>query len=369
VLVIGGGDTSVDVATVARRLGHIQTTKIDHVEDAIFGRAAMDVADVSARQGCDVTLTSLFPREKMFASDREVEDALREGVTLKTGVMPVEVLKNAEGRAIGLKMCECDMDGMKPIPREGTEFEIEAELIVAAIGQYGTFDGIEKLDNGKGFIDADGAYRVKNEKQHFAGGDILRPHLLTTAIGHGRVAAATIEQNFANPDVPKRPKVDVHHFNLLDELRRHELSPEEFQHKPVHGSDTSKFSVHNYEDRSRDSIIPHGDLFKGHFKYHGRNLRGEVHIGADEVIGNFDERIVSLTEQEAIDEGKRCMSCGLCFECDNCVIYCPQTAVYRIKKSERATGRYVDTDYDKCIGCHICHDVCPTGYIQMGLGE
>ncbi|MCW8953006.1 MAG: NAD(P)-binding protein, partial [Rhodospirillales bacterium] len=185
VLVIGGGDTSVDVATVARRLGHIQTTKIDHVEDAIFGRAAMDVADVSARQGCDVTLTSLFPREKMFASDREVEDALREGVTLKTGVMPVEVLKNAEGRAIGLKMCECDMDGMKPIPREGTEFEIEAELIVSAIGQYGTFDGIEKLDNGKGFIDADGAYRVKNEKQHFAGGDILRPHLLTTAIGHG----------------------------------------------------------------------------------------------------------------------------------------------------------------------------------------
>jgi Pyruvate/2-oxoacid:ferredoxin oxidoreductase delta subunit len=33
------------------------------------------------------------------------------------------------------------------------------------------------------------------------------------------------------------------------------------------------------------------------------------------------------------------------------------------------TGRYVATDYDKCIGCHICADVCPTGYIQMGLGE
>ena len=28
-------------------------------------------------------------------------------------------------------------------------------------------------------------------------------------------------------------------------------------------------------------------------------------------------------------------------------------------------GRYVDTDYDKCIGCHICADVCPTGYIKM----
>ena len=37
--------------------------------------------------------------------------------------------------------------------------------------------------------------------------------------------------------------------------------------------------------------------------------------------------------------------------------------------ASRPSGRYVDTDYAKCIGCHICTDVCPTGYIQMGLGE
>ena len=42
---------------------------------------------------------------------------------------------------------------------------------------------------------------------------------------------------------------------------------------------------------------------------------------------------------------------------------------YRVKKTEATTGRYVATDYTKCIGCHICADVCPTGYIQMGLGE
>ena len=41
----------------------------------------------------------------------------------------------------------------------------------------------------------------------------------------------------------------------------------------------------------------------------------------------------------------------------------------RPAKSKSTTGRYVDTDYSKCIGCHICADVCPTGYIQMGLGE
>ena len=59
----------------------------------------------------------------------------------------------------------------------------------------------------------------------------------------------------------------------------------------------------------------------------------------------------------------------MCFECDNCVIYCPQDAVFRVKKDEATLGRYVDTDYNKCIGCHICADVCPTGYIKMGLGE
>ena len=37
--------------------------------------------------------------------------------------------------------------------------------------------------------------------------------------------------------------------------------------------------------------------------------------------------------------------------------------------ADQTTGRYVDTDYAKCIGCHICRDVCPSGYIQMGLGE
>ena len=77
----------------------------------------------------------------------------------------------------------------------------------------------------------------------------------------------------------------------------------------------------------------------------------------------------TLTRAKAQAEAKRCMSCGQCFECDNCVVYCPQTAVFKVPKSKSTTGRYVDTDYSKCIGCHICADVCPTGYIQMGLGE
>jgi len=97
--------------------------------------------------------------------------------------------------------------------------------------------------------------------------------------------------------------------------------------------------------------------------------RGEDVPSGDEVIDNMKDRIIGLTEEDAIKEASRCMSCGMCFECDNCVIYCPQDAVFRVKKDEATLGRYVDTDYNKCIGCHICADVCPTGYIKMGLGE
>jgi len=45
-----------------------------------------------------------------------------------------------------------------------------------------------------------------------------------------------------------------------------------------------------------------------------------------------------------------------------------QDAVLRTPPREATMGRYVYTDYDRCIGCHICAEVCPTGYIKMGLG-
>jgi Pyruvate/2-oxoacid:ferredoxin oxidoreductase delta subunit len=98
-------------------------------------------------------------------------------------------------------------------------------------------------------------------------------------------------------------------------------------------------------------------------------LRSEDVPSADEVLHHFKERMSGLNQEQAQKEAKRCMSCGMCFECDNCVVFCPQDAVFRVKKTESTTGRYVDTDYNKCIGCHVCTDVCPTGYIQMGLGE
>ncbi len=369
VVVVGGGDTSIDVASVARRLGHARP---ELSADGSADYAAFDTAASAARQGAEVTLTSLFPKAKMTAAEHEVQDALREGVSIHDGVMPVEVLLNDDGYATGLKLVRCEMKNNQPTPIEGTEYVIEADVIIAAIGQYGDLSGLDALNNGRNFIDADAHYQVKDREGHFVAGDIIRPHLLTTAIGQGSIAAESIDLYLKHDTLKKRPKVDVHHFDLLEKLQESQLAPEAFDADnsgDLRGTSSAKYAVHNYEDRSTAEIIKAKQLFLGHFNAVPREQRATVEVTADNVIGNYVERSIGLDAARAQTEAKRCMSCGMCFECDNCVVYCPQKAVKRTPKKEATTGRYVYTDYDRCIGCHICADVCPTGYINMGLGE
>jgi len=362
VVVVGGGDTSIDVATVARRLGHIEHEHADvHAEMLIIGKQAQDVAEVSARRGAEVTLTSVFSIDKMQASRQEIEHALAEGIVIRDGWAPVEVVRDASGRATGLKIAKCEAKFVGPKLEikvdESTAYVIEADLIVSAIGQAVDFTGLEPFDTGKG------------KPGFFAGGDVIRPHLLTSAIGHGWIAAEGIDRYLRGEEQGKRAKIDVHSFDLMRKLVERGLDPKEAPREPVRGTAEQNIAVHNYEDRSARYVIPHDDLYLGHFPYTPRKVRNVVKLTAEQALGNFEERLEALGEKDVVAEAKRCMSCGLCFECDNCVVYCPQTAVFRVKKDKATTGRYVDTDYTKCIGCHICHDVCPTGYIQMGLGE
>ena len=371
VVCVGGGDTSIDVVSVARRLGKIDPEhQKQRPEEVIGGYVAHDAAFAASREGAEVTLTSLFPKKEMTATEHEVEDALREGVTIYDGVVPLEVVKDENGRACALKMAKCNVDD-KGIPTaiDGTEFELECDLIVSAIGQGGDLSGFEDLDNGRGLIDTDKFYRVKDRPGHFAAGDIIRPHLLTTAIGQASIAARSIDSFLKGVEPRANPKVDVHHFDLMRKLEESNLTPEEYDHSSEWGTSSANFAVHNYEDRSAHEIIPSDELFLGHFLYTPRHQREVIGPGADEVLGHFAERHQGLSDEQAIAEAGRCMSCGMCFECDNCVIFCPQDAVFRVKKESSTTGRYVDTDYAKCIGCHICADVCPTGYIDMGMGE
>lgn len=372
VVVVGGGDTSIDVATVARRLGHIENAKPTDMEDAIGGRMAHDVAEISAKQGAEVTLTSIFNIDKMQANKHEIEQALAEGIAIRGGLTPVALIKGPDGRATALRVAQCEAKMVGPKLEikiiEGTEEDIPADLIVSAIGQAVDFTGLEEFDNGKGAVATDKNYQIAGKPNTFAGGDLIRPHLLTTAIGHGSIAADGIDRFLAKEDLERRPKIDVHVFDLQRKMIERGLQIGEV-HQPISGTDASNAAVHNYEDRSDRYVIPHDKLFLGHFSYTPRLKRKIITLDERSALGNFQERIEPLSEAEAIAEAKRCMSCGMCFECDNCVVYCPQIAVKRVPKKETTMGRYVYTDYDRCIGCHICADVCPTGYIQMGLGE
>ncbi len=372
VVVVGGGDTSIDVATVARRLGHIKHAKPTDAEHAIAGRMAQDVAEISAKEGAEVTLTSVFPVDKMQANKHEIEQALAEGIHIHGGLVPIGIVRGTDGRATALRVMQCEAKmnaGRLEIKNiEGSEQDIAADLIVSAIGQAVDFTGLEQFNNGKGAVSTDRNYVVAGQQGVFAGGDVIRPHLLTTAVGHGSIAADGIHNFMLGRDLEKRPKIDVHQFDLMRKLAEKGIEVKE-AHEPMRGTCNSNVAVHNFDNRSDRYIIPHDKLFLGHFNNVPRHMRSVTTLDKESALGNFQDRLGVLDEKEVVAEAKRCMSCGMCFECDNCVVYCPQTAVYRVKKTEATLGRYVATNYDKCIGCHICADVCPTGYIQMGLGE
>ncbi|MCP4078022.1 MAG: NAD(P)-binding protein [Gammaproteobacteria bacterium] len=370
VVVIGGGDTAMDVVSVARRLGHIENThENERPENIILNQTAQDVAITAQKEGAEVILAYRRPVDQMPAALHEVEAAEREGVELRGSLVPVSIVTDENGRATALRVSKADWSTGKMEVIENSEFDIECDLIVSAIGQGGDLKGMESLDNGRGLIDADKFYQVPNEKGLFVIGDIVRPHLLTTAIGQASVAAESISHYLSQEAFDKRPKVDVHHFDLLQKLQETSLQPEAYAHQDDWGTDDANFAVHNYEDRSANEIISAEKLFLGHFENTPRNLRAESFIESENIIDSYEERFKGLEQETAEKEADRCMSCGMCFECDNCVIYCPQDAVHRTKKAESTMGRYVYTDYSRCIGCHICSDVCPTGYINMAMGE
>jgi NADPH-dependent glutamate synthase beta subunit-like oxidoreductase/Pyruvate/2-oxoacid:ferredoxin oxidoreductase delta subunit len=369
ILVIGGGDTAMDVAAVAKRIGEVpDIDAAERPENVFNGSGAQSDKQADKRTDSDCWLVYRRPIAKAPCAQHELEACIAEGVEIHDSLAPLEVMLDEQGRARALKVQPVDWSSGK-MEANGEPFEIACAMIVAATGQTSDYDGIEDIANDWDLIDADRNMQIKGKPGHFVAGDAVSPHLLTTAIGQASIAAQSIHRFLRGEDLAERPKVDVHHFDLLQELALKDLSPEEYNHGQTWGTNSAKWSIHNFENRADADVIKTNSLFTGHFPYAPVHARGETNVNVINVLGSMIERFTGLTEEMAISESKRCMSCGLCFECDNCVIYCPQDAVSRVQEGERAMGRYVETDYAKCVGCHICKEVCPTGYIDMGLGQ
>ena len=295
------------------------------------GDVSMDAVRLALRMGSKATLLSAVPRAEMNCSDMEYDDSAREGGDMKEMISVVGVVRDGDqvkaAKCVKMQKKAQDEEGFNsPIPFlrykpiEGSDFELECDMIVAAIGQRTNMEGLEAVSKDAPFLAVDQEYRIKGEEKVFGGGDAIKIDLITTAVGHGRKAAEAIDRYVRGEKAPAKSFQDV---------------------------------------------IGYDKLYTYYFKESEQIQRPHAEI--PQIKGNFDETLKSTALEQAIEESKRCMSCGLCFECKQCMLFCPQEAITMRKKNP--VGEVMFTDYTKCVGCHICAQVCPTGYIHMGMGE
>lgn len=286
VLVIGGGDTAIDAARVSRRLG------------------------------AEVTIVYRRTRAEMPAIAPEIEGALEEGVKIEFLTAPVEVICE-NGRAVALRcirmeLGEPDESGRRrPIPKPGTEFEMPADTIIAAISQEPQWDGFELPLSKQRWLQVNewGETQVQGI---YAGGDDVGLGLVSIAIGQGRFAAEAIDARLRGKPLvkPERP--------------------------PLIGPDRMKLEWYQSVPRHERRKVP----------VEQRGMETEIELG--------------LSEEEALAETRRCMSCGMCMDCESCWMYCTNSAFERLPK-----GQHYRIKLELCNGCGKCADACPCGYIEM----
>ncbi len=170
------------------------------------GNVAMDAARSALRLGAEeVYIVYRRGREQMPAREEEIENAEEEGIIFKLLTNPVEILGNDKGWVKGLKcikmeLGEPDESGRRrPVPIEGSEFEMEVDVVIMAIGQSanplvaGSASGLET--NKWGYIVADEETGKTTKKGVFAGGDIVTgAATVISAMGAGRKAAKAIDE-------------------------------------------------------------------------------------------------------------------------------------------------------------------------------
>ena len=191
----------------------------------------MDAARTSWRLNADKVIV-LYRRTKaeMPADRMEIEDCLEEGVEIMELAAPVGIVReNGKLKAlqcIRMKLGEPDSSGRRrPVPQEGSEFELPCDLVISAIGQDTVLDGLTEIETGEVELTRWNTYVVNtvtmetNVEGVFAGGDAADdgPTVAIDAIRDGQRAARSIsawlkgEKPDADPAIPA--------------ARRHESAP------------------------------------------------------------------------------------------------------------------------------------------------
>ena len=295
------------------------------------GNVAMDVARLARRMGSESTIISAVPREEMNCYPDEFDDAIEEGAKVEYLTGTLEILGNKNGirgvkcaKMIKKEKGEEGWDAKIPFLRYKTTdeiFDIEADMVVASIGQITDMKGFEdSIHENTSLLKLDKHMRVVGKEKVFGGGDALKVDLITTAVGHGRKAAESIHNFLSGKELPEEQ------YKSVIKVKEQDIN----------------------------------------YFFHSQQAKRNHHV-PKEIVGNHDQVLEPLTKEQAEEESKRCMSCGLCFDCNQCAAFCPQEAISRYRSNP--VGEVMYTHYTKCVGCHLCAQVCPTGYIQMGMGD
>ena len=203
VIVIGGGNTAIDSARTALRLG------AEHV--AILYRRAKNM---------------------MPANDEEIKEAEEEGIEIIELAAPVRFIAGSGGRAekiecVRMDLREFDSSGRrKSVPVEGSNFFMEADMIIPAVSQYADFPFIGKDEIGLtkwGTFIVEGDTQMTTMEGVFAGGDVTRgPDTVISAIADGKKAAVAIDKYLGGKGIlNKGEKINIPEITDEDEVVAH----------------------------------------------------------------------------------------------------------------------------------------------------
>ena len=211
------GEDAEGVVTAVDFLGDLELNGEVHVGNNVTviggGFTAMDACRTSVRKGAkEVTCLYRRSRKEMPAHHTEVDEAEEEGVKLELLCAPVRVLTDAANKVAGIEMLrmelgEPDASGRRrPVPIQGSEFIVECDQIIAAIGQYPKLDGTTEEQGVKRTkwrtIAVDDWTFQTADPRVFAGGDaVLGAQTAIQAVAQGKKAAWSMDAYLRGADM------------------------------------------------------------------------------------------------------------------------------------------------------------------------
>jgi NADPH-dependent glutamate synthase beta subunit-like oxidoreductase/Pyruvate/2-oxoacid:ferredoxin oxidoreductase delta subunit len=309
------------------------------------GNTAMDAARSALRLGSKVTVVYRRNRAEMPAIRDEIHEAEQEGVRFEFLLQPVKisVLKN---KRIRVKFQRMKLRGRdeshrpKAIPMKGTYLTLDADGLIRAVGEGVDLSWVPKTLSKKSLIDVNLSLATCHPKI-FAGGDAIdQPRTIVTAIGAGKKAAISI-------DLYLRGSAEADVFSKIRVGNKGALSMEAY----LSGRNEGNWSEPN-------EVISYPQLNTLYFEHSQRvemsKLRG------DKALKSFSEVNLGFTSDEATISALRCFSCGTCNYCYNCYFFCPEGVVSLDPQHRKRT-----VDLRHCKGCGTCAKVCPRNGIVM----